>query len=162
MLPDVSVLLPYIQAGRRNVGRHRTSARDISRILMDHGARTLPARFALADALSEAFPPPANQAELRATYQRLARQYAVSCRVLGLQPDGSNGPDRGRTARPNHDAATHEHWRVMRQMDAAAAAANSHHALIRDLERVWWAEMYPGVEALCDAEAERILAERDQ
>lgn len=160
MLPNVSILLPYIQAGRRNVGRHRTDARDISRILMRHGAQTLPARFALTGALIDAFPPPDNQEELRATYQRLARQYALGCRILGLQWDGSNGPDRGRTARPNHDAATREHWRVMRQMDAAATAANSHHTLIRDMERVWWAEMYPGVEALCDAEAERILAER--
>lgn len=159
MIPEITILAPYIAAARRNVGKHRTDPDDIARILRDHGATCTLASLAIETALRDHYADVVEPASLR------IGGAIVTLDRYTVPSDMSVWVYNPAYVAPQDYAAEHA---------AVASAIQSRQsvvpgftlpvdrpAAIRCAADQWFRDNSETIQALCVAEAAALLADRE-
>ncbi|MBV6425508.1 MAG: hypothetical protein NAOJABEB_03329 [Steroidobacteraceae bacterium] len=158
MIPDVTILAPYIASARHRVGARRTDLADITRILAEFGAYSTAASLAIQAALTDHYACVVEPDRLTpGAIVTLARHHV---------------PDDMRRYIYNPSYIAHEEclgeYRVI--VDAIARQSPTAPAIPMPIDRYgalrcatdqWFRDRSAAIDALCLAEAERLLAERE-
>ncbi len=152
MIPDVSILAPYVASAWFRVGRRRTDPADIARILAEFGAHGSAAENAIETAIAGQYPPVAidevafaSACQLDRDARRMAATTTASSRGYGdLAQTGTWSVATAAFARVTGLAESEARWSAI-QNDCAA----------------WWTANASAIDVLCLRAAHRLLVERE-
>lgn len=149
ILPTPEMLIPYIRAADARVGQRRTDVADVARILSEFGTGSTMAMNAVRDAIAATFPPePAIDQQALSRVAQMQRNHEVYLPSWAYIWEGIS---EYRVACAIDEA----YWAVPGTAENDERTRQIHNAI-----DAWWDDNRLAIDALCRAEARRLLDER--